>query len=76
MLPQVHEGGMRGQGPPSPSEQLRLALLDLEKANRDFVKHYSDPAQAELAARIADEARHQASRWAALLRERERLGED
>lgn len=66
---------MRGQAPPSPAEQLRIALLDLQQASRDYAEHYADPSQAELAARVADEARHQAARWATLLRASERLDE-
>lgn len=64
---------MRGPGSPTPAEQLRLALLDLQQANRDFVEHYGDPGQAELAAQIADEARTQASRWASILRAADKL---
>lgn len=60
----------------TPEEQLRRALLDLEAANRDFVRAYGRPGQAEAAARLADEARMQAARWGALARAADRLGED
>lgn len=66
---------MHGSAPPSPAEQLRLALLDLQQANRDFVERYGDPAKADLAAHVADEARTQASRWASILRAANKLEE-
>lgn len=66
---------MRGSASPTPAEQLRLALLDLQQANRDYVAHYGDPAQADLAAHVADEARTQASRWASILRAAAKLEE-
>ena len=57
----------------SPEEQLRLALLDLQKANVEFVKHYGDPTAAETAARSVDAARTQAAHWGALVRGASRL---
>ena len=54
--------------PDSPEEHLRRALLDLQEAQRHFVRTYADPAQAEQAARLADDARAQAARWGALAR--------
>lgn len=65
---------MRSESPPTPAEQLRLALLDLQKANLDFAKTYGTP-RADVAAASADEARHQAARWAALLKAAQRLDE-
>lgn len=64
---------MRGPGTPTPEEQLRLALLDLQNANLAFVRHYADPEEAERAAKSADDARHQAARWGALIRASEVL---
>lgn len=67
---------MRGSGSPTPAEQLRLALLDLQQANRDLVRHYAaDREQAEFAAHVADEARIQAARWATIIRASESLDE-
>jgi hypothetical protein len=60
--------------PASPEEHLRLALLDLQKAHRDFVAGFGRP-EADRAAREADEARAQAARWAALSRAKTLLGE-
>lgn len=59
-----------------PEEHLRRALLDLQDAHRSFVRSYGHPDQAEAAARLADEARSQAARWASLARAADRLGED
>lgn len=55
--------------PESAEEHLRRALLDLQAAQVQFVRSFADPAQAEAAAREADEARSEAARWAALTRE-------
>lgn len=57
---------MRSQ-PPGPAEQLRNALLDLQQANAQFARAYGTP-DAEVAAATADHARHEAARFAALLR--------
>jgi hypothetical protein len=65
-LPQRHGKRMRSESPAGPAEQLRLALLELQRAHLDFAKTYGTP-HADMAAASADEARHQAARWAALL---------
>lgn len=62
--------------PESPDEHLRRALLDLEAAHRQFVRSYGHPAQAEAAARDADQARAQAAHWAAIAREATAFADD
>ena len=66
---------MRATEPVQPTEQLRLALLDLQQAQRDFVESYAHRADADRAAKHADEARVQAARWAAIVRATELLEE-
>lgn len=66
---------MRAQDPPSPEEQLRRALLDLQEAHRQFVRSYAHPSEAEEAAHQADLARAQAAQWGAIVRASSRLGD-
>ena len=62
----------------TPEEHLRKALVDLQKAQRDYIASFSRdvPASPERAARDADEARLQAQRWGALARGASTLEEE
>ena len=64
---------MRGVDPPSPEEQLRRALMDLQEAHRQFVASYAHPDEAEAAAQTADAARAQAAQWGAIVRASSKL---
>lgn len=76
MLPYAHVPHMRASETPTPAEQLRLALLDLQEAHRHFVRNYARPDAAELAAKQADDARTQAARWGALVRATDALHDE
>ena len=54
----------------SPEEHLRRALVDLQKAQREYIASFArdEPTSPARAAQEADEARMQAQRWAALAR--------
>lgn len=62
--------------PESPEEHLRRALLDLQDAHRRYVSGFGHAAEAEEAARAADDARAQAARWGALARATTTLRDD